>query len=208
MRQHKGAWAPLVVGVFLLVGCEDNAEEQKPPPGRFAAVSKKETQSDKASRSFCEVTYPKSGAGAKKFQAPPERAVPGPSKKARTDATWRWVNLWATWCGPCVEELPLLDRWKDALDKDGIPIEVELWSIDEDEGDLKGWLAKKPMPGPVKWLKDQESLGPTLESFGIDKNSAIPVHLFVDASDHIRCVRVGAVHGNDFGAIKTILTGG
>ena len=57
-------------------------------------------------------------------------------------------------------------------------------------------------------MKDQEALGPALESFGIDKNSAIPVHLFVDASDNIRCVRVGSVHEGDFGAIKTILAGG
>ena len=194
---------------IVSAGCDDGpSEPAKPPPGRFAAVTKQSQQSEKAQRSFCEATYPKDGAGTKPFVTPAERPVPGKTQVARKDAKWRWVNLWATWCKPCVEELPLLDKWKRSLDSDGIPIEVELWSIDEDEGALKSWLASKPMPGPVKWLKDQESLGPALESFGIDKNSAIPVHLFVDAGDNIRCVRVGAVHGGDFGAIKTIFAGG
>jgi thiol-disulfide isomerase/thioredoxin len=198
----------VVALLFSLLGCEEEKTEPAQPAGRFAAVTKKSQQSEKAQRSFCETTYPKEGAGVKPYVKPPERALPGPSKKPKANAKWRWVNLWATWCKPCIEELPLLDRWQGTLAKDGVDIDVELWSIDEDEDALRKWLAEKPMPGPVKWIKDQEALGPTLESFGIDKNSAIPVHLFVDASDHLRCVRVGAVHEEDFGAIKTILVGG
>ncbi|MFZ4407409.1 MAG: TlpA family protein disulfide reductase [Paracraurococcus sp.] len=32
------------------------------------------------------------------------------------------INLWATWCGPCVEEMPALDRAQAALLGDGIQV--------------------------------------------------------------------------------------
>lgn len=202
----------VVVGLLTLSlpGCEEEAPSA-PPPGRFAAVKKDDGAVKSASRTFCEQSYPKEGEGARAFVTPPERPLPVTAANAASSTGkkgWRWVNLWATWCRPCTEEMPLLGRWRDTLVKDGVDLSLELWSIDEDEDALKQWLTEKPMPGAVRWLKDDEALGPALESFGVDRNSAIPIHLFVDGEDRIRCVRVGAVHEADFGAVKTILAGG
>ena len=46
------------------------------------------------------------------------------------DLTGRWtlVNFWATWCAPCVEELPTLDRLQAALGGDRFT--VTLISLD------------------------------------------------------------------------------
>lgn len=209
-ESRRPAAAVIVVAALALVtGCEEE-KPSGPPPGRFAAVKKDDSAVKSASRTFCEQTYPKEGDGARAFVTPPERPLPAKPKGAVASSStgWRWVNLWATWCRPCTDEMPLLGRWRDTLANDGIDLSLELWSIDEEEAALKEWLEQKPMPGAVRWLKDEASLGPTLESFGVDKNSAIPIHLFVDARDQIRCVRVGAVHEGDFGAIKTILAGG
>ncbi|SEM93411.1 Thiol-disulfide isomerase or thioredoxin [Sphingomonas gellani] len=48
-----------------------------------------------------------------KGEAAPAFAFTGPDGKATTLAAFRGkpvlLNLWATWCGPCVKELPTLD---------------------------------------------------------------------------------------------------
>jgi thiol-disulfide isomerase/thioredoxin len=40
------------------------------------------------------------------------------------------VNFWATWCGPCVAELPSIDRLKRAHSSDAFAVET----ISEDQG--------------------------------------------------------------------------
>jgi thiol-disulfide isomerase/thioredoxin len=43
----------------------------------------------------------------------------GPISLAKFKSVPVLVNLWATWCGPCVKELPTLDRLSQSHDKDG-----------------------------------------------------------------------------------------
>lgn len=196
--------------VALLVvapgGCKDKAADA-PAPDRFQAVKASEGAVKTAQKAFCEHAYDKTGDNVRAFIAPAERQVPVEVSAAREAKSWRWVNLWATWCTPCIEEFPLLKKWQAALTKDAAPVELELWSIDEDEAKLKDWLAEKTPPGEVHWLAEG-ALAATFESFGIEPDSAIPVHLLVDPQDQIRCVRVGAVHDSDYGKVRTIVQGG
>ena len=51
------------------------------------------------------------------------------------------VNLWATWCAPCVKELPTLDRLAQAHDVDG---ELGVVAVSQDSG---------PHPSVIAFLK-------------------------------------------------------
>ena len=57
------------------------------------------------------------------------------------------MNFWVTWCAPCREELPSLERLRDALR--GRPFEVLAVNVAEGESRVKRFLADVPLRLPV-----------------------------------------------------------
>ena len=162
------------------------------------------THSAQPGASFCEKLY---APGEKPFKAPPERPLKGKAADPPDASAWTYVNLWATWCKPCNEEMGLFGRWKDALSKDGIPLNVELWSIDaEADGDKLKARVADGMPGIVHWIASDEAFQGFLEFLGLDKTAAIPIHVILDPNRNVRCVRVGAIHPEDFAQVKGLVT--
>lgn len=56
------------------------------------------------------------------------------------------VNYWATWCGPCIKEMPELRAW-DERRADGVVIGLAYEEIEKD--DLLKWLEKRPAGYPI-----------------------------------------------------------
>lgn len=210
-RRARAA-ASVVLALVLASGCRDAqpSTAEAAVPERFAGVRKQAASSSAAQSAFCERSYPPGGEGARRYAAPPERPLPGPddgrSPAGPGGATWTWVNVWATWCVPCVEELQLLGRWRDGFSRDGAQVRFEFVSIDDAaaEKELGAWRSKG-LPGPLRWLRSEPDLGPLLDSFGVARDAMIPIHALVDPSGWLRCVRVGAVHEQDYAAVKAFL---
>lgn len=100
-------------------------------------------------------------------------------------ATWRGrptvVNLWATWCGPCRRELPMLIEVVGGRDD----VRLALVSQAEAEATVRDYLAREELPGGDVWLDRAGALGRVVSLTGL------PTTLFIDASGEVRQVAFG-----------------
>lgn len=193
--------------MLLFAGAAVTGCDEKPAPSptsRFAGVSR--SAATAAPSTFCDQSWGAQDPQAPKYQDAPTQPLAGKNPPPKTDG-WRWVNAWATWCTPCVEEMGLLTRWRDALRRDGAQIHFELLSIDtpDAEPELRKWQQRN-LPGDIRWLRSEEDFGPWLDGLRVDRAAAIPIHVLVDPQGQLRCVRVGAVHEQDFGAVRALLS--
>ena len=60
------------------------------------------------------------------------------------------LNFWATWCPPCVAEMPSLERLHRTLSPEGLAVITV--STDEDEAELRRFVSARSLTLPV--LKD------------------------------------------------------
>jgi thiol-disulfide isomerase/thioredoxin len=185
----------------VLLGC-DGSKASGPVPSRVEAVGKK--QGDESAESLCDKAYPREG-GLDFVLPKVEGTVLGSGKGAR------WVNVWATWCPPCVEELPRLMRMAAELDLAGAPLTLQLLSVDSTAEAVDAYVKKHPdladsVLGSVR-LSEAAALGPWLTSMGLDEGATLPVHLFVGRDGKVKCARTGAVRDSDLRPILKVLTG-
>lgn len=90
------------------------------------------------------------------------------------------VNVWATWCGPCLEELPYFQKEVKEHNKDSV--QLLLVSLDFKEAfprDIKKFVAKKEITDRVVWLDetDADYFCPKIDA---KWSGAIPATLFIN----------------------------
>jgi len=120
---------------------------------------------------------------------------------ALTGGTWHWINLWATWCKPCLEELPRLVAWRGKL---GSRVALHLVSADTSDEVVAEYRASHPKVPDTVRLADPDGLADWLTSLGVAGGS-LPVHIFVDSAGKIRCIRASAVEDTDYAAVDALL---
>ncbi len=148
-------------------------------------------------------TLPKGAAAfVDSIGAVTDRAMPAwDGKRAR------WVSFFASWCGPCKEEFPRIQRFAKKLEGDGVPIDVEYLSIDDDLRQLTAFLTQQP-EGGVKssyWLKDGPQRTGWLSSLKMKSDPPLPEHAIFDGRGKLRCFVSGAIEESDYAQLISSL---
>ncbi len=119
----------------------------------------------------------------------PELALPvleGSGRGALADYRGEVVvlNFWASWCEPCREESPLLERWHRRMrERGGTVLGVD---VIDTASDARAFVAEYGLTYPM--LKDRD--GDSLKSFGI---VAYPETFVIDREGRIVATRRGPV---------------
>ncbi len=127
---------------------------------------------------------------------------PGPTLRPGprvNDPAWTWVNLWAAWCKPCKEEMPLLSAWASRLRERGAPLRVLFLSVDDDERQLDRFMGDqgRTLPDEFRWVRDESARSRFYRALGIADPPTLPVQVLLDPQSRLRCLRVGSVTPRD-----------
>ena len=94
------------------------------------------------------------------------------------------LNFWASWCGPCKDETPLLQKgWKRWQGKDVVFVGVD---VKDFRGDAKDFLARYG----VTYANVYDGKGSTVGRYGV---TGFPETYFVDADGKVRYRIAGPV---------------
>jgi thiol-disulfide isomerase/thioredoxin len=97
------------------------------------------------------------------------------------------VDFWATWCDPCRDQMPELERLSAALRGQGL--QVYAISFDEDRAAVEEFVARTPVGFSVLWDKGGGTLAERLEL------SRLPTTMILDREGVVRGVHLGYDHG-------------
>jgi len=156
---------PFLLALFALTACGPSAEQNQALPDQPRWAGPKEA----APTGRLDRSHAGSRAPATAFENPDG----DPARLADFRGKPLLVNLWATWCGPCIVEMPTLDA---LAAREGERLQVLTISEDLDGRDrVEAFFAKQGYRHLETWLDPQMALMPAL------KVDTLPTTILYDA---------------------------
>jgi len=102
------------------------------------------------------------------------------------------INFWASYCGPCRTEMPLLEQ----MSKKYKPMGFTLLgvNVDEDVKDAEAWLTKAKMSPTFPILLDQKHV---VRNQYAQYGEVMPMSVFIDRKGNIRNIHRGYKAGDE-----------
>ncbi|MCW2336409.1 thiol-disulfide isomerase/thioredoxin [Sphingobium sp. B2D3A] len=157
----------MLIGLSLAAsGCDRQSAQNAQGAGNAAAVgnalSPDEVSPDEAAPGSAGKTFSHVIDRSHKGEAMPDKpftTIEGKpaTLKAIAQGKPMLVNLWATWCAPCVAELPALDRAAKAAEGKGVKV-IAVSQDMEPDGVPAFWSARK-LSTLQTWLDRENALG-------------------------------------------------
>lgn len=216
-------WAALVVLLAATAGAGCDGPDQPPPTrgrsDKVAASGKATAQPSATSTQSAALRRP-----PKRKLCPSPTDLPAPEEITKTRAVagaprlpalsygkgrWQWVNVWAAWCKPCIEEIPRLIEWRDQLRAKGVAVDLSFVSIDDDEREMTRFMSSQPKTGvrASYWLEAEKTRDEWFESVGFDDTPELPIHVLVNPGGKITCVIKGAMEPADYPQLEALFLG-
>ena len=98
------------------------------------------------------------------------------------------INFWATWCGPCRQEMPLLQQLQAKYEPLGFTLLGV--NVEPDSAGAVKWLEKVPVSFPILF----DTANAVAERFGVE---GMPSSVFVDREGRVRAVHRGYKPGDE-----------
>ncbi len=183
--------AAALLALVVLAGC--HRKPSQIPVKVTDAVSTDTTSEAAADEPIGQVDISHRGTPA------PAAAFAGPDGRPVTLASLKgtplMVNLWATWCGPCVKELPTLDALARADTR------FRLLAVSQDMTGARAvtpFLAKRRLAALKPYIDSRNALMAALDS------DTLPTTLFYDAAGREQWRVIGAMDWSGKRAKKLI----
>lgn len=98
------------------------------------------------------------------------------------------VNFWATWCGPCIREMPMFSEFSEQYPQEIIILGI---NMQESESVVKGFIDSLPVSYPIL-------LDPPGQVGRMYQVMALPNTLFIDQEGLLRFHHIGVISEAQF----------
>jgi thiol-disulfide isomerase/thioredoxin len=133
----------------------------------------------------------------------PEFTLDNPDGVPQSIGSWPGkaliVNFWATWCAPCLREIPLLSDYQETYGERFL----QVVGIAVDQADpVRAFMAEIEFNYPV--LIGQSDAMDAAASFGVEFYG-LPFSVFTDTAGHVLGVHTGELHAEDLDDLISVL---
>ena len=133
----------------------------------------------------------------------PEFTLDNPAGEPQSIHSWPGkallINFWATWCAPCLREIPLLVEYQERHRDHS----VQVVGIAVDRPDpVRAFMEELEFNYPV--LIGEADAMDAAAAFGVDF-FALPFSVFTDTQGHILGVHTGELHPEDLDDLYSVL---